>query len=117
VKTLLFIAAGLLLLYLAYRTYRFVMLDKDLDQVLTKKALILDVRTPGEFAGGHIEGAVNIPLSRLHADTIPLDKKALIVTCCSHGLRSVKAVTLLKERGFTQVHNGGAWTDLAEKLQ
>ncbi|HTN17862.1 MAG TPA: rhodanese-like domain-containing protein, partial [Chitinophagaceae bacterium] len=100
-KTLLFIAAGLLLLYLAYRTYRFVMLDKDLDQVLTKKALILDVRTPGEFAGGHIEGAVNIPLSRLHADTIPLDKKALIVTCCSHGLRSVKAVTLLKERGFT----------------
>lgn len=116
-KTLLFIAGGLLLLYLAYRTYRFVMLDKDLDQVLTKNVLILDVRTPGEFVGGHIEGAVNIPLSRLNADTIPLDKKAVIVTCCSHGLRSVKAVNLLKERGFTQVHNGGAWTDLAEKLQ
>jgi phage shock protein E len=116
-KYILFIAGGLLLLYTAYRTYRFVMLDKDLDRVLTKGVLILDVRTPGEFATGHIEGAVNIPLSRLHADSIPLDKKAVIVTCCSHGLRSVKAVSLLKERGFSRVHNGGAWTDLAEKVK
>ena len=116
-KVLLCTAAGLLLLYIGYRTYRFVKLDKNLDQVLSGKVLILDVRTPGEFESGHIDGAVNIPLSRLHTDSIPLDKKAVIVTCCSHGLRSVKAASLLREKGFSNVHNGGAWTDLAEKVK
>lgn len=106
---ILLICAGI---YIAYRSYRFLNLDKGLDQQLRKGAVVLDVRTEGEYRTGHIEGSVNIPLSRLHADTIPLDPSKVYITVCSHGLRSVKAANLLREKGFRQVYNGGAWTDL-----
>lgn len=115
-KGLLIAAGCLLLTYILYRTYRFVKLDKDIDRLLSRKVLILDVRTVREFRSGHIEGAVNIPLSSLHARDIPLDKAQTIITCCSHGLRSVKAVALLQQQGFRDVHNGGAWTDLQQKI-
>lgn len=113
-KSILIIAGILLVIYAAYRTYRIATLDRGLTQLLAKGAVILDVRTETEFKSGHINGAVNIPLSRLHGNSIPLDKNLTIITCCSHGLRSVKAVSLLKEKGFTLVYNGGAWIDLEE---
>ncbi|RXK86398.1 rhodanese-like domain-containing protein [Filimonas effusa] len=112
-KTILIIAGVCLFIYIGYRIYRFVNLDKGLDARIANGAVILDVRTEREFSTGHIEGAVNIPLSRLHGDVIPLDKKRTYITVCSHGLRSVKAVSLLKERGFANVFNGGAWSDLS----
>jgi phage shock protein E len=105
------------LLYIAYRSYRFVNLDNGLDEKVRKGAVILDVRTEREYKTGHIEGSVNIPLSRLHADTIPLNPLKTYITVCSHGLRSVKAQSLLKNRGYKQVYNGGAWTDLDNTLQ
>lgn len=43
---------------------------------------------------------------------IELDPKKTYITVCSHGLRSVKAENILKERGFKHIYNGGAWTDL-----
>ena len=76
--------------------------------------MILDVRTEKEYKTGHIYGAVNIPLSHLHTGPIPFDTSTAIITCCSHGLRSVKAVSLLKQRGYNKVYNGGAWTDLQQ---
>ena len=112
-KTVLIIAGICLIIYVSYRIYRFVNLDRGLDAKIANGAVILDVRTEREFNTGHIEGAVNIPLSRLHNDMIPLDKKLTYITVCSHGLRSVKAVSLLKERGFVHVFNGGAWSDLS----
>lgn len=99
-------------LYAAYKIYSTNKVDRQLDALLRQKHVILDVRTPGEFSGGHIAGAVNIPLSQLRTVAIPIEKNAVIITCCSHGLRSVKAVAVLKNRGFVNVHNGGAWTEL-----
>ena len=116
-KTILFIAGALLFVYISYRTYRIITLDKGLDEKVAKGALILDVRTVAEYNTGHIEGSVNIPLSHLHKDNIPLDKGRVIITCCSHGLRSVKAVNLLKQHGFSQVYNGGAWVDLEQSIK
>jgi len=84
---------------------------------MTRDAVILDVRTPREFADGHIPGAVNIALSKLRDATIPFDSNKVIITCCSHGLRSVKAQEILKKRGFKNTHNGGAWTDLERYVQ
>ncbi|OBW41652.1 hypothetical protein AB670_01968 [Chryseobacterium sp. MOF25P] len=39
------------------------------------------------------------------------------ITVCSHGLRSVKAEHILKEKGFKKVYNGGAWNDLQKSLE
>lgn len=114
-KAVLIILAALLVLYLGYRTYRIMTLTHHLDKILNKNAVILDVRTVAEYNMGHIEGSVNIPLSKLHEGDIPFSNKTVIINCCSHGLRSVKAMKVLKSRGFPNVYNGGVWNDL-EKL-
>ncbi|MFB6453893.1 rhodanese-like domain-containing protein [Chitinophaga sp. Hz27] len=114
-KTLIIIASILVVLYGTYRVYRFVNLDKGLHQLVDQGAIILDVRTVTEYNMGHIEGALNIPLGQLHADSLPLDKNKIYITMCSHGLRSVKALHLLQAKGYT-VHNGGAMPDLQAEL-
>lgn len=114
-KTLLTTITILLLVYIGYRTYRFVMQDKHLKTRITDGAIILDVRTPAEYQSGHIDGSLNISLGTLHERYPELDTGTVYITTCSHGLRSVKAESLLKERGFRNVYNGGAWSDL-EKI-
>lgn len=116
-KTFAIVLAALILIYISYRIYRYINLDKGLDGLYRKGAVILDVRTEREYLTGHIHGSVNIALSKLHADMLPLDKSRTYITVCSHGLRSVKAVKLLKERGYKHVYNGGAWSDLQQALK
>lgn len=111
-KILIITAGILLLLFIFYKIYQRTAIDGRLDLLIAKGAVILDVRTPGEFDDGHIDGAVNIPLSRLRSEYKQLDTGRAYITCCSHGLRSVKAVSILKERGFKKVYNGGPWTEL-----
>ena len=111
-KATLITAGILLLLYLAYRTFRIATTDKGLEHLIANGAVVLDVRTESEFATGHIKGSINISLGTIRERYIELDKKKTYITCCSHGLRSVKVESLLKERGFKQVYNGGAWSDL-----
>ena len=84
--------------------------------LVKKGALLLDVRTPGEFAGPHIAEAVNLPLQAIQAGPVqglPADKGASIVTICGIGKRSMAALQLLKQQGFTNVKSirGGmqAW--------
>lgn len=111
-KSIFIIIVVLIVCYIFYKTYSIQNVDKNLIQLINKGAVILDVRTKMEYENGHIPGSVNIALSKLRAASINLDKKQTIITCCSHGLRSIKAVEILKVRGFKDVHNGGAWTDL-----
>ncbi|WP_118976534.1 rhodanese-like domain-containing protein [Taibaiella koreensis] len=113
-KTGMILAGLVLLAYIAYRTYRFAHLDKGLEQQIAHGAVILDVRTEKEFATGHIEGAINISLGNIRERYATLDTGRTYITCCSHGLRSVKVQSLLQERGFRHVYNGGAWTDLEQ---
>ena len=98
--------------YVFYKVYSKSHLDKNLAGLIKNGAQVLDVRTNLEYRQGHIEGAINIPLSSLRQEDLPLSKKQTYITCCSHGLRSVKAVQLLKERGFKHIYNGGVWKDL-----
>lgn len=114
-KTILWILFSLLVTYLGYRTYRLVMLADGLDKKIADGAVILDVRTAEEYETGHIEGSVNISLGSIRERYRELDPNKTYITTCSHGLRSVKVESLLKERGFKKVFNGGAWTDL-EKI-
>ncbi len=113
-KAVIITLVSLLVIYMAYRTYRFAMLDKGLDEKIARGAIILDVRTEGEYETGHIDGSINISLGTIRARYKELDPDKTYITTCSHGLRSVKVESLLKERGFKNVYNGGAWTDLQE---
>src|SRR5438309_1304995 len=68
---------------------------------------VLDVRTPQEFQGVHLDKAVLIPVDLLERriDEIPEDKSTPILVYCAHGVRSVFAKSLLEKRGYTQVFN------------
>jgi rhodanese-related sulfurtransferase len=112
----IYITGGIfLLIYISYRTYRIATLDNGLAEKIKKGAIILDVRTENEFKMGHIDGAINISLGTIRERYTELDTSRTYITCCSHGLRSVKVETILKEKGFKNVFNGGAWSDL-EKI-
>ena len=69
-------------------------------------AVILDVRTANEYARGHIEGAVNIPLDQIDLATTELAGRKLYVHCAS-GARSRRAVAALKAAGFPDAENIG----------
>lgn len=74
-------------------------------------ALLVDVRTPEEFQSGHLKGAINIS----HDETFErlaeygTDKARSIVVYCRSGRRSGIAEGVLKEQGFTNVHNAGGY--------
>jgi phage shock protein E len=114
-KTPYIIVGIVLFIYISYRTYRFATLDNGLAEKINKGALILDVRTENEYRMGHIDGSINISLGTIRERYVELDTSKTYITCCSHGLRSVKVETILKEKGFKNVFNGGAWSDL-EKI-
>jgi len=81
----------------------------------TQVFTILDVRSPMEFAGGHVPGSINIPL-----DLIPQrmdDIRAIegpIVVCCASGMRSMSACEYLYRMGVTNISDGGSWYSVAE---
>ena len=84
----------------------------DLGEVLQRGGVIVDVRTPGEYAGGHIKGSLNIPLTGLQAQMAKLKKDNPVITCCASGMRSASARSILLRAGFQEVHNAGPWTNL-----
>lgn len=79
-------------------------------------AQIIDVRTPGEYQGGHIKGSVNIPLDRLQSQLSKIKKDKAVITCCASGMRSGSAKSMLLSNGFTEVYNGGGWSGLQQKI-
>lgn len=89
----------------------------DYAQLVKEGAIILDVRSKGEYDGGHIRGSVNIPVDQLRNNFSKLKNKSKpIITCCASGMRSASAKSLLKASGYEVVHNGGSWSSLQNKL-
>ena len=72
-------------------------------------AVILDVRSKGEYQNGHIKGSINISVDTLANNLGKLKKEKPIITCCASGMRSASAKGILKSNGFAEVHNGGSW--------
>ena len=77
--------------------------------------LLVDVRTPDEYAQGHIPGSVNWPLERL--PVIDVEAEGVIYTYCHSGARSARAAAWLRERGWETENLGGIlqWTGPLEK--
>jgi len=79
-------------------------------------AIILDVRTPGEFNQGAITGAKNIPLQTLKTKIDYIKKlNKPVITCCASGMRSASAASILNKNNI-EATNGGGWQSLQKKL-
>ncbi len=109
------ISGGALLLPLLQRTGSKVSVLQMTQLINLGKSLILDVRSPEEFAAGHVRDAKNIPVKLLSGRLAEIDKfKAKpVVVICATGVQSSSATAKLKAAGFNDVHslNGGlaAW--------
>jgi rhodanese-related sulfurtransferase len=86
----------------------------DLKQVIEAGAFLVDVRTPGEFMEGHVNGSVNIPLNTIPWELDKFKNKKNIVVFCRSGARSGQAVSLLRQNGFENIINGGSWNTIKQ---
>ncbi|HLS96031.1 rhodanese-related sulfurtransferase [Sphingobacterium allocomposti] len=116
-KVTIVLLGVLSVLYIGYRIFRIYTAEQGLGRLLDEGAVVLDVRTAQEFERGHIKGAVNISLGEIRDRYVELDTSKVYITVCSHGLRSVKAENILKDKGFRRVYNGGAWSDLQRHVK
>ena len=92
-------------------------MDKtDYAELLKQGAVIVDVRSKNEFSGGHIKNSVNIPVDQLVKNLSKLSKDKTIITCCASGMRSATAKSILQNNGYKNVHNGGGWMSLNNKI-
>lgn len=85
-----------------------------------KAKLVIDVRTPQEFAAGHVAGAINIPYDEIEANSSTLSgfkKDDHILVYCRSGRRSEIARQTLNRMGFSKVQNGGGMDELLAKLK
>lgn len=89
----------------------------DYKELVKGGAIIVDVRTKGEFQSGSIKGSLNIPVQNLQNNLGRLNKDKTIITCCASGMRSGSAKRILKSSGFKEVHNGGGWMSLEYKIR
>jgi len=81
-----------------------------------KGAIVIDVRSQGEFAGGHIKGAKNIPLNEIGSKINDIKKlNKPVIACCASGMRSSQATSILKQNGVDAI-NGCGWQNLQNKL-
>jgi phage shock protein E len=86
--------------------------NNELKDAIKEGAFLVDVRTPGEFSGGSVKGAVNIPLDSIQNNLAKFKNKNNIVVFCRSGNRSAGAQSILKRAGFTNVINGGTWQNV-----
>ena len=93
---------------------------KDVSFNGTMPAAIIDVRTPEEFAAGHIDGAVNIPVDKIGQgirSVKGLKKDSPILVYCRSGHRSAMARLTLEQQGYKNILDGGGMEDLVKKLK
>jgi phage shock protein E len=87
-------------------------------QLIANGAVVLDVRTPDEFGGGHLPQATNVPIDTFGEHLAEVDKLAggdktkPVVVYCAHGGRAARAKKALDAAGYTHVVNGGGYDDL-----
>lgn len=89
----------------------------DIEQKLRDGAIVVDVRTIGEYNGGHVKGSKHIPLDNVGDNISEIqnwDKP--IITCCASGMRSASAASKLRKNGI-EAYNGGPWQKVDKLLK
>lgn len=84
-----------------------------LKNAIAAGAFLVDVRSPGEFSGGSVNGAVNIPLDKIQSQLAKFKGKKNIIVFCRSGNRSSQAKHILEQNGIQNVINGGTWQNVA----
>lgn len=80
--------------------------------IRNNEGTIVDVRTPGEFMGGSVSEAVNIPLNEIPNRIDELkEMKSPLIFCCASGNRSGQATDFISRQGINCV-NGGSWLEV-----
>jgi phage shock protein E len=79
-------------------------------------AQVIDVRSKGEYAGGHVPGSLNVPLQDLQLQLGKIKKSRTVIVCCASGARSAQAKQILNQRGYNDVVNAGSWMALRKKI-
>jgi phage shock protein E len=83
---------------------------------LKSGALVIDVRSPGEFSSGHLTNAINLPLDEIET-ALPQrvkDKNQVLLLHCASGMRSGMAKSKLNGMGYTNAFNLGSYGRAAE---
>ena len=86
--------------------------EEKIINLIKQGAFLVDVRSPREFAGGSVKGAVNIPLDNIQNEISKFKSKENIIVFCRSGTRSSQAKSYLEQKGFTNVTNGGTWNNV-----
>jgi len=89
----------------------------DLQAIVNNGAFLVDVRTPSEFAQGHVKGSVNIPLDKVASQLNKFKDKENIIVFCRSGNRSGQAKSILENNGFKNVVNGGTWQNVKQYVK
>ena len=81
-------------------------------------AILLDVRSPEEYASGYLQGALNIPHDRIGTEIAAVvpDKSAQVILYCRSGRRANTALEVMRAMGYTNVSNFGGLEDGQERL-
>jgi phage shock protein E len=82
--------------------------DTKLKETIATGAVLIDLRSAGEFASGNIKGSVNIPLDRLNNQASMLKKDKPVIVFCRSGNRSMAAKAILEKKGFRNIVDGGS---------
>mgnify|MGYP000208516007 CR=1 FL=1 len=86
-------------------------------EIKQQSGTVIDVRTPDEFSGGHLQRAdhnYDVMSGEFEQQLDSLDKDATYYLYCRSGNRSGKATRMMKQRGFEHVHNIGGYQDLVD---
>lgn len=103
---------AVLVLWFSYKFYQSQRIRRLLPELRRRGALLLDVRSSGEFDLGHAPETLNIPLHELKDRLGEIPRGVPVVVCCASGTRSGMAAYLLKRQGIGEVYNIGPWTRL-----
>ena len=124
-KAIPWIAVGAVILVIAFfaikpaTTGTTVVDVKGVQKAAADGVRIVDVRSVGEFEGGHVPGSQNVPLDQLQSVASQWDKTAPVLVYCQTGSRSAEAVSMLEQAGFTKILHFDkgivAWTGSLEQ--
>lgn len=99
-----------LVLWFSYKWWNSKRVLAMLPELKKNGAILVDVRSAGEFANGNAPGTINIPLQELGSRLGEIPKSTPVVLCCASGTRSGMAKLMLRKKGYRNVHNIGTWS-------
>ncbi|MGB1018844.1 MAG: rhodanese-like domain-containing protein [Chitinophagales bacterium] len=93
---------------------------KEFAELIKNDGHLIDVRTPGEFDAGHINGAtlINVNDANFNSQIEVLEKSKPVYVYCRSGARSMKAARIMEQKGFTKVYNlKGGYLDWSKQAK